>query len=219
MHAMLGRSEAVEAQGAIRGGRVCELELAGGNFSDATHHTPVPGYPQELVFHTTARAGPGPVPAFGSAHANFIYKVCNGQARAASNLPARKCKATLGPLHTPRGWDQAIAPLDHFRSATRVTRFVHHHSMLIPCLLHRHTWLSALEIRRSLVRDTGLAQGLSPVLGTRPAACCDCRARGAGYAAGTMAVVCLGKSSQPSICCRVRMKIRWPTGSTPNRSR
>ncbi len=35
------------------------------------------------------------------------------------------------------------------------------------------------------------------------------------YALGTMALACLGRTSQPLICCRVRMKTCEPTGGTP----
>ena len=38
------------------------------------------------------------------------------------------------------------------------------------------------------------------------------QAGGMTYGAGTMAVVCLGRSFQPLICCRVRIQRAWPTG-------
>ena len=41
------------------------------------------------------------------------------------------------------------------------------------------------------------------------------QAGGLAYGAGTMALVCLGRSFQPLICCRVRIQTAWPTGGTP----
>lgn len=89
---------------------------------------------------------------------------------------------------------------------------------ITPCSLHAPSTLSTVDMRRSGDSATGLSQGRNSGAGGLAAGSFDWLAGGAGYAAGTMAVVCAGESSQPSICCRVRMKIRWPAGGTPNRS-
>ena len=46
----------------------------------------------------------------------------------------------------------------------------------------------------------------------------DDQARRPAYALGTMALVCLGRLSQPLMCCRVRIQTRIPAGGTPYRA-
>ncbi len=41
------------------------------------------------------------------------------------------------------------------------------------------------------------------------------QARRLAYGAGTMALVCLGRSFQPLICCWVRIQTAWPAGGAP----
>jgi len=41
---------------------------------------------------------------------------------------------------------------------------------------------------------------------------------GMAYGAGTMALICLGRSFHPLICCRVRIQTAWPARGTPYQS-
>ena len=89
---------------------------------------------------------------------------------------------------------------------------------ITPCSLHAINRLSTPKKRRSGASATALAHGRNSGPGNLLAVRFVGRMRRADYGAGTMAVVCFGKSSQPLICCLVRMKTRFPTGGTPNMS-
>ena len=60
--------------------------------------------------------------------------------------------------------------------------------------------------------------GLSEGIGWKPGGLGRLE-RALAYWAGMRTEMVLGRSHQPLICCTIRMKMRWPTGSSLNLAR